>query len=77
MCCNDKMPLKRHFIDFARFTCKTYGFAAGESCKECLLRKRPAHPAKPGDTITNEVELRFPLVAPPKKIALNQMYCVL
>jgi hypothetical protein len=30
------------------------GLTVGKMCKESLLRKRPARPAKPGDTISNE-----------------------
>ena len=43
-----------HYRDFARFPFKACGFAARESCKESLLRKRPARPAEPGETITIE-----------------------
>jgi hypothetical protein len=41
------------FIEFFTFHLQA-SLAVGEKCKECLLRKRPARPAKPGDTIINE-----------------------
>ena len=36
-----------------------------EKRKESSLRKRPARLAEPGESISNERELRFPLVASP------------